>query len=380
MIDFLNEAQELKNELFDLRKNFHREPELGNHEFKTASKIENFLNNLGIENHRILDTAIIADLNFKKSGKKIAFRADIDALPIQENTNVDFASQNPGIMHACGHDIHISALLGAALLLKNHENDLKGSVRFLFQPDEEGSGGAERMIKENCLENVNAVFGAHVSPEIPVGHIGVKYYDFYAAAELFDITIIGKSSHGAERYKGVDAIQSASEIVNEILSLNDSNSVVSVGTFNAGSARNIISDRAKITGIVRTFGIENREALKKQILEKTRNVCIKHNSGYEAEFSHGYVGVINDEKMTDLVKITAKNILGNNNVHIIQKHTFMTEDFGYFLLKRPGSFYHIGAGCDLPLHNNSFLPDENSIIIGAAVHAAVAYKFLNERT
>ncbi len=379
MIDFLKEAQDLKNELSELRKNFHREPELGNHEFKTVSKIQKYLSGLGFISHKILDTALIADFSFKNPGKKVAFRADIDALPIQENTNCDFQSQNHGVMHACGHDVHITALLGAAALLVKNSEKLRGSVRLLFQPDEEGTGGAERMIKAGCLENVDAVFGAHVSPEFPAGDVGIKYDEFYAAAELFDITILGKSSHGAEREKGIDAIQCTSELVSEILSLNDSNAVISVGTFHAGTARNIIADNAKITGIIRTFGIENRELLSQKIINKTESVCKKFKADFKTEFSHGYVGVINDNEMTELVKNSAEEIFGSGKVHVLKNHTFMTEDFGYFLLNRPGSFYHIGAGCNLPLHNNSFLPTDDAVVTGAALHAKVAYNFLNER-
>ncbi len=376
MIDFLNEAKSFEGSILELRRILHSDPELGNQEFRTAEKIQKFLGDLGIESRRILDTAVIADMKFANPGKCVAFRSDIDALPIDERTGVEFASKNPGVMHACGHDVHMSALLGAALILKKHSRELRGSLRFLFQPDEEGTGGAERMIEAGCLDGVDAVFGAHVSPEIPAGHVAVKYDEFYASAELFDVEILGKSSHGAEREKGIDAIHATSELVSEILSMNDSNAVISVGTFNSGTARNIISGHAKISGIIRTFGIENRELLRQGILRKCESICGKFGTKFDAKFSHGYVGVINDNSMTDFVKDISGKIFGSEKVHVLKKHTFMTEDFGYFLMKRPGSFYHIGAGCEFPLHSNSFLPTDEAVLTGAALHAGIAAEFL----
>ncbi len=382
MIDFVNEAKSeakfFEGKILELRRILHADPELGNQEFRTADKIQKFLGELGIESRRILDTAVIADLKFSNPGKCVAFRADIDALPIDEKTGVEFASRNPGVMHACGHDVHMSALLGAALILKKHVNDsgLGGTLRFLFQPNEEVTGGAERMIEAGCLDGVDAVFGAHVSPEIPAGHVAVKYDEFYAAAELFDVEILGKSSHGAEREKGIDAIQATSELVTDILSMNASNAVITVGAFHAGTVRNIIADSAKISGMIRTFGIENREFLRQEIVRKCEAICKKFGTKFDANLSHGYVGVVNDNAMTDFVRNTAEKIFGADNVHVLHKHEYITEDFGYFLLERPGSFYHIGAGCEFPLHSNSFLPTDEAVLTGAALHAGIAAEFL----
>ena len=172
-MNFLEQANNLREKLLEIRKNFHRIPEIGNHEFKTADLIEKYLDELGIPHKRVLNTGIIAKLDGKKPGRNSALRTDIDALPINESTNCEFASQNPGFMHACGHDVHITGVLGAAMILANNRENLSGSVTFLFQPDEEGDGGADRLIKLGALDGIDAVFGAHVDPALKAGDIGI---------------------------------------------------------------------------------------------------------------------------------------------------------------------------------------------------------------
>lgn len=376
-IDYLAEAHRLSGELSALRREFHREPELGNHEFKTAARIEHYLQELGISAERILETAVVGRLKGTLPGPLIALRADMDALPLQEATGVEFVSQTPGVMHACGHDVHITALLGAARILTAHRKELAGTILFLFQPDEEGNGGARRMIEGGVLEGVSAVFGAHVTPEFPAGHIGVRYGKFYAASDTFQITVTGKSAHGAEREKGIDALAAASKIVEELLELqyhSSEKSVVTVGTFHAGTAGNIVADRAELTGIIRTLGPEARRQMRERVLDTVRSVAGKFGTQAQCELHESYPGVVNEDSMTQLVEETARSVLGAEHVHRIEEPLMMTEDFGYFLQERPGAFYHIGAGCSLPLHNPGFLPDEEAVVTAAAVHAAVAVR------
>ncbi|MBQ6403128.1 MAG: amidohydrolase, partial [Oscillospiraceae bacterium] len=260
--DFLSEAAELESELTSLREAFHRTPELGNHEFKTAERIEHTLRALGLRPRRVLDTGVVATLHGSRPGPTIALRADMDALPVQETTGAPFASEIPGVMHACGHDVHITSALGAAMLLSRHRDSLCGSVRFVFQPDEEGEGGAERMIASGCMKGVAATFGGHVTPDLPAGTVGVRYGKFYAASDTFQIRLYGRAAHGAEREKGIDALEAGALLVQELIRLPErltgERSVVSVGTFRAGTARNIVADEAVITGIMRTLGDEAR--------------------------------------------------------------------------------------------------------------------------
>ena len=261
-IDFLAEAARLSPELQALRQALHRRPELGNREFETAARIEAELHAAGLETKRLLDTAVVGRLRLNGAGPTVALRADMDALPLTEETGAPFASEIPGAMHACGHDVHMAAALGAAKLLAKHRADLNGEVVFLFQPDEEGDGGAQRMIAAGALDGVDAVFGGHVSPELPAGEVGVRYGKFYAASNTFRVEVLGKSAHGAEREKGVDALAAAAALVDALLRLPErlagERGVVSVGTLNAGTAGNIVAARAELSGIIRTLGPEAR--------------------------------------------------------------------------------------------------------------------------
>ena len=374
MKNFLLEAQSLKEKLTEIRKNFHRIPELGNHEFKTADLIEKYLDELGISHKRILDTGIIAKIEGSIPAKNSAIRADIDALPINEKTNCEFQSEHSGIMHACGHDVHITSALGAAMILKNHEKDLCGSVTFLFQPDEEGDGGAKRMIDENCLENIDAVFGCHVDPSLPAGHVGIKYGNFYAASAMFRIVIIGKSAHGAQREKGIDSIEIASKIVTEILKIQGG--VVTVGTFHAGTAGNILAGIAELKGIIRTFGVDERLRMCNELEAIVKKISSDFNAKSECHLNLSTPGIVNDnDSITKLVEISARETLGDSKVHIIEKPLMISEDFGYFIMAKTGCFYHVGAGSEYPLHSEKFLPQPDAIVTASAIHSAVVYNF-----
>ncbi|MBQ3275967.1 MAG: amidohydrolase [Oscillospiraceae bacterium] len=380
-IDWLTEAERAEPELTALRHAFHRCPEIGNREFLTAARIEDYLRGCGIETKRLLGTAVVGRLRGAVSGPVAALRADMDALPVQEATGAAFASEVEGMMHACGHDVHITAALGAAKLLAGHRHELPGSVVFLFQPDEEGGGGARRMIDEGVLEGVDAVFGCHVSPDLPLGHVGIKFGKFYAASDLFDLTLTGKSAHGAEREKGVDALAAAAELVGELLSLPErtpeARSVVSIGTLAAGTARNIVAETAELSGILRTLGPENRIRMRSRIEETVRSLAARTGVRAELRLRESYPGIVNDESMTRLAGDAAEALLGPGRVHVLSEPTMATEDFGCFLQERPGSFTHIGAGCTQPLHSSAFLPDDRAAVIAAALHARLVSDFLS---
>ena len=375
MSDYLSEARRAAPELAALRHAFHRCPELGNREFETAARIEAELRRLGIPSRRLLDTAVVARLEGGLPGRAVALRADMDALPLTEATGVDFASQNPGVAHACGHDIHMTAALGAARLLAGARERLPGAVVFLFQPDEEGRGGAQRLIEAGALDGVDAVFGAHVSPELPLGDVGVRYGKFYAASDTFRVTVRGRSAHGAEREKGVDALGAAAELAGRLIdlpkALGGERAVVTVGTFHAGAAENVLADRAELAGILRTLGPEARAALKRRFRAEAAAVAAAWGAEADVALRESYPGVVNDDGMTALAERAARDLLGDGRVHVIERPTMTTEDFGCFLMARPGTYYHIGAGCALPLHNPAFLPDDRAAVVAAAVHAAV---------
>lgn len=376
-IDFFSEAESLKSKLYSIREEFHKTPELGDHEFKTSELIEKVLDDIGLPHKRLLDTGVIARLEGRAknfSGKNSAVRSDIDALPVTESTGASFASCNPGVMHACGHDVHMTGALGAAMILKKLEKFLSGSVTFIFQPNEEGEGGAERLIEKNCLENIDAVFGAHVDPLLPAGHVGVKYGNFYAASAMFKVNVIGKSAHGAQRDKGIDSIEAAAHIVPEVLKI--PGGVVSVGTFHAGTAGNILAGSAELKGIIRTYGVDERARMCREFEEKAKKISSSFGAKCECDIQLSCPGIINDnDSLTRLVENTAREVLGGDKVHVIEKALFISEDFGYYLMARTGNFYHIGAGCEYPLHSDKFLPAPEAVTTAAALHSAVAFNF-----
>ncbi len=381
MIDYIKQAQAIAPQIAALRRDFHRHPELGNREFRTAERVEACLNGLGIPARRLLDTAVVARLEGGRPGPVAALRSDIDALPLTEATGAAFASENPGVMHACGHDVHLAAALGAARLLADRREELPGAVVFLFQPDEEGRGGAERMIAAGALEGVDAVFGAHVSPDLPAGRVGVRYGKFYAASDTFRVVVHGRSAHGAEREKGVDALGAAADLVTRLLaiprSLPGERVVLSVGTLRAGTAENALAEVAEFAGIIRSLGPDARREMRRRFNRAVEEALPAWGATAEVHLRESYPGVVNDDAMTALVERAARGLLGDENVRIIGEPTMTTEDFGYFLQARPGSYYHIGVGGALPLHSTAFLPDDSAAVTAAAVHAAVLETFLS---
>lgn len=375
----LQEAENISDELAAIRHDIHMHPETGNNEFRTAALIEDYLSTLGIETKRLTETAVMGILNGSKPGRAIGFRADMDALPVTEATGCSFTSQTKGIMHACGHDVHTAALLGAAKLLSMHKEKLNGSVRFFFEPDEEDNGGARRMIEAGCMEGVNAVYGAHVDPNLPLGTVGVHYGKFYAASNIFNITVTGKSAHGAQPEKGIDALLAAAKMVTGIKELPqrfpEGEAVLSVGTLNSGTARNIIADKATFTGIIRTLGNDVKDGMLDSFRQVINIVSAEIGTTTDIYINSTHNGIVNTDRETALVEDTVKNLEGIEAVRI--KKPFMTsEDFGFFIDEAAGTFFHIGAGSPYPLHSCSFLPDDRATAITAAVHTAVALKEL----
>ena len=386
MISLLNEAAELESYLIALRRDLHRHPELGRHEFQTAQRVEQELHALGLETLRVADTGVVGLLHGESDGPCIALRADMDALPIQERCNSDFSSECPGVMHACGHDMHTAALIGAARLLARHRSELRGSVKFLFQPNEEGDGGAQRMVDEGCMEDVTAVFGAHVAPELPVGQVAVHAGSAYAASNPFDVVVRGQSAHGAEPHLGADVIVAASAMVSALQTLVSrsisplESAVVTVGSFHAGTARNIIADEARLSGIIRCFGQERRRALADRLTALVNGIAAAHGVRAELNIEWGYDGIINDFAMTERLRSCAVGLLGQSAVVDETFPTLTTEDFGAFLSVAPGSYWHLGVGQpgveNPPLHNSDFFPSESALHIAAALHAALVLDFL----
>lgn len=388
MIDILAEAKKIENEIIDLRRIIHMYPELGFEETKTSELVYNYLKDLGLDVKIMAKTGVVGFL--KGNGKRtIAIRADMDALPIQEENDIDYASRIPGKMHACGHDVHTAVLLGAAKILTGLKDNLRGNVKFIFQPAEETTGGAQPMIEDGVLDDprVDAIIGLHVDPELDAGEIGLTYGKAYASSDMFDITVKGKSSHGAEPHKSVDSIVIAANIISALQTIVSRNVnplspvVITIGSIEGGYARNIIANKVRMSGIIRMMEEDKRDIIVEKVAKISKNIAESMEGTVEFKRMKGYPCLTNEKSMTDLVKVSASGILGANSVKNVPP-TMGVEDFAYFLKHVPGCFYKLGCGnkakgIDRPIHNNMFNVDENCIAIGIAVHIATVLSYFN---
>lgn len=375
-------CEESFDEIREIRRELHRFPEMGNSEYKTTEIIMSCLDKWGVAYERLLETGVVATVEGKKKGRTIALRADIDALPIQEKTEIPFSSEHEGRMHACGHDVHTAVLLGTAKLLSENRDKFCGKVKLIFEPDEELLGGAERLVEKGAMKDVSAVFGLHVRPELSKGHIQVKYGKSYAAADVFEVDVIGKSAHGAEPQKSIDALMIASQIVSALQSVVSRNlaptesAVLSVCTFNAGTVCNQIAGKATFGGIMRSLGKETREKLKNLLTSTCVGIAEGMGARCEVRIRESYPGITNDNEMTEFLQKCAEDILGSENVSVAEVPLMTSEDFGFYLDEAPGSFYHVGCECAYPLHSDKFNPDEGAILTGMTVHLKIVSEYL----
>lgn len=358
------------------RRELHKIPELDFDLPETTKYITSILTELGVNyKTNIGKSGIIANFYGKDSSITIALRADIDALPILETSDCPYKSQHQGKMHACGHDVHCSILLGVAKILSEIKDDLPCNVRLIFQPAEETTGGALPMIEEGALEGVDAIFGIHVDPFINSGEIGIKYGPMFAASTTFKINILGKSTHGAFPHNGIDAIVTASQVISSIQSIISRNTdardsaVITFGTINGGTKENIVADEVSLTGIIRTLSQEMRTFIKERVKDMSEFVCKGYGAKAEVLFKDSYNALINHEEYVDIVKKSGIELLGKEKI-VTRKYSEMgAEDFAYYLEKVPGAFFFLGIrnediGAIEPLHNDKFMVDESSIIVG----------------
>jgi amidohydrolase len=364
-------------------------PELANQEVRTSGVVCEVLQGLGLKVQRgIAGTGVVGLLEGGSKGRTVALRADMDALPIQDKKDVPYSSRVEGKMHACGHDAHTAMLLGAAMVLADIRDRINGTVKFIFQPAEESTGGAARMIEEGVLNNpdVDAIFGLHVSPELDVGTVGIRYGSANACSDDVIIEILGKSAHGAKPDEGIDAIAVSAQVVNALQQIVSRGVdplepvVLTIGTIAGGSQANIIADSVKMTGTLRTLDSGIRDRVKKDIENITANVCSALGARHRVTFEPGYPLLVNDEAMTKLLKKAASKIVGDKVVEI-QKPRLGVEDFAYYLEKVPGAFWRLGTGSTRKgirciAHSPYFDIDENALCIGTAVHVQTVLEYL----
>ncbi|ASJ17272.1 peptidase M20 [Thermococcus chitonophagus] len=380
MFDPLKEAEKIKEEIIEWRRDFHMHPELGFEEERTSRIVEEHLREWGYRIKRV-GTGIIADIG--EGERTIALRADMDALPIQEENDVPYKSKIPGKMHACGHDAHTAMLLGAAKIIAEHSDELKNRVRLIFQPAEEGGNGALKMIEGGALEGVNAIFGLHVWAELDSGVVGIREGPFLAGVGRFLARIIGKGGHGAAPQYTIDPIPAAADailalqriVAREVDPLESA--VVTVGRVQGGTAFNVIPEFVELEGTFRFFTNELGEFLKSRIVEIIENTAKAHRCRAEVEADILGPPTINNGEMAKFVRRVAEDI--GLNVGEVRK-TLGGEDFAFYLQKVPGAFIALGIrneekGIVYPHHHPKFDVDEDVLHLGTALEVALAFRF-----
>lgn len=385
------QAQEILPWLIEVRRDFHQYPEIGLEEFRTQEQVMRYLDEMGIPYTKSAGTGIVGLIQGARPGATVALRGDMDALPILEAEDREYRSKIPGKMHACGHDAHMTCLLGAARILNHYKAELAGNVKLFFQPAEETVGGALPMIKEGVLENpkVDAVFGLHVSSDIPAGQIGVKYGQMNASSDDLSIIVRGENGHGAYPHSGRDAIVIAAHVITALQTIVSRNvdprraAVITIGMISGGTANNILAQEVKLTGTIRTLEPNVREQVKERIQEVAALTARALGGEAEVTYEEGYTSLINNDALVDLVKRNGEELLGEQHVRINELPNMGVEDFAYFAENVPGAFFHLGVrneetGCVYPVHHPNFDLDERSLAVGAAMQALNTLVYLKE--
>ena len=373
-MDLKKDIRKTKDLVVKMRRDLHLIPETAYTEKKTADYVTRYLKTLDLEVHTgIAQYGVVGVLDTGRPGKTLLVRSDMDALPITEETGLDFASTHAGAMHACGHDGHMSMVLGAATVLCSIKDQLNGTIKFLFQPAEEGPGGAKPMIEQGVMENptVDYAIGCHMWPHIAEGTIGVKAGPLMAAMDRFDLRIIGKGGHGAMPHLCVDALEVGTQVVNALQRIVSRQmnplqpSVVTVGGFHSGTAFNVIPDEAEIFGTTRTFDRDIWNTWPERLDNIIGGVCQSMGATYELTYSQGYPPLINDADMAQVVAAAAAQAVGEENV-MAPESTLGGEDMAFFLEKSKGCFFFLGVGREggASIHTSRFDFNEDVLLVG----------------
>ena len=367
----------------DIRRHIHQYPELGLDTVATANVVERHLKAMGLEPRRLISHGVVADISAPKANRKaLLLRADMDALPIEEGANgLTFRSSIPGRMHACGHDAHTAMLLGAARVLVSSRDALPQPVRLMFQPAEEGPGGALPMIRQGVLDGVGRALMIHVHSELPVGTIGTRMGPAWAATNDFRLAVVGRGGHGAHPNLGVDAIYVAAQIIQAIQSVVSREVdptdpvVVSFGTIQGGFRENVIADRVELTGTIRTLTDETRDQVKTRFEQLVAGYASAHRADVEMTIQDGYPALICDPEWTETVVKTLVRWLPNCRLHALDRPSLGAEDFAYVSHRVPGTVLNLGVGSapdGSGLHAPGFILDERALVVGAQALTAVA--------
>ncbi|MGG0655080.1 amidohydrolase [Rummeliibacillus pycnus] len=380
--------QEIVKEVVAWRHYLHQHPELSFQEVNTSQFIYDKLSEFGnLEITRPTKTSVMARLIGSQPGKVLGIRADMDALPIQEQTGLEFASENPGVMHACGHDAHTAMLLGTVKILTTMQDQIKGEIRFFFQHAEETlPGGAKEMVAAGVMEGVDVVIGAHVMSDTPVGKIGIVYGPMMASPDGFNLKIQGFGGHGASPHQTVDSIAIAAQVITNLQHIVSRNIdplesfVITVGKISGGVASNVIADSVELSATVRSFGGELRAKAKERIERVIKGVTEAHGATYELDYEYGYDPVITDHQITKVIEDSVRELYGDEAISI-QGPRMGGEDFSAFLNEKPGTFFMIGSrneekGITYPHHHPKFDVDDDALQYGVNIFVNAAFKLL----
>tara|TARA_R110000744_G_scaffold79647_8_gene156302 strand:- start:3558 stop:4832 length:1275 start_codon:yes stop_codon:yes gene_type:complete len=402
--NFEKEYKGIEPKVIDWRRDFHQNPELSNREFNTAEKIASHLKSLGIEVQTgVAKTGVVGILKGNRNGKVIALRADIDALPVTERNDLPFKStvtseflgQEVGVMHACGHDTHTAILMGVAEILSKNRDKIKGAVKFIFQPAEEGpppgeEGGALLMVKEGVLKNpdVDAIFGLHINSSTPVGVIRYKSEGLMAAVQRFVIKVEGKQTHGSQPWKGIDPILISAKIIDGLqtiisreVDLTNEAAVISVGKITSGVRFNIIPESAEMIGTIRTLDYDMQKQITERMKEMVPDIAKTYGGTATIEIKSNTDITFNNPELVTQMLPTLNRVAGKENVQI-QKAVTGGEDFSYFQNEVPGFFFFLGGmtpgnTASFPHHTPDFSIDENGMILGVKALTEMSLDFLN---
>lgn len=391
MKDIKKEIMLLEDELISLRRDFHMHPELGYQEFRTSKIVYDYLSELGLEVKKMAKTGVVGLLRGRSPGKTLMLRADMDALPQAEKTDLPFKSRNEGIMHACGHDGHTAMLMIAAKVLSRYKDDIKGNIKFVFQPNEEEAGALD-MIKEDVLEDpkVDAAFGIHLWTPLKTGEIGLAEGPVMAALEEFELEVTGVAGHTGSPHTAVDPILASASIIQSIQSIQTreidplSPIAIMIGSINGGTGRNIIADKVKIGGTIR-YLFKDEETEKRTMLKKFERVingiCEALNVKYSLTFIPSNPALQNSSKLMSFVREAAIETFGRDD-NFVEYRCMAGEDFAEFSQRVPSMFYFIGSGNEekgttYPHHHPMFSLDEDTLKYGVEMHVRTALDFLN---
>lgn len=387
LAEIKNLAQKFTPRLIEIRRHLHAHPELSGKEHQTSAYIAGVLSSCGLNvKEAVGKTGVVGELVGKGSDRRtLAIRTDMDALPIQEHLELDFVSANPGIMHACGHDVHATLGMGTAMVLSQLSDNLPGNVRFLFQPAEEIALGAKWMVQDGAMKDVDAIYGVHVFPSIPARRVGIRYGALTSAADELEIVILGESGHGARPHQAIDAIWIAAQVITNLQQAISRTQnplhpiVLSVGQIQGGRAPNIIADRVTMTGTVRSLHPESHANLPQWIENIVQGVCQTYGAKCQVDYRRGVPSVLNDQTLTQIIESATREAWGDESVQILPEPSLGAEDFSVYLDNIPGCMFRLGVGHDnqinYPLHHPKFEVDEDAILTGVVTMAYAAYKY-----